>query len=74
MFVDEDPDTINDALFVVIIDAGYGMNDFPTRAHKTAYPLSFADGHAESFKWFGTDDSVDDQDVINLRNAAYISW
>ena len=72
--MDEDPGTINDALFVVIIDSGYGMNDFPTRAHKTGYPLSFADGHAESFKWLGTDGEVDEQDVINLQNAAYISW
>ncbi len=74
VFVDEDPGTINDALFVVIIDSGYGMNDFPTRAHKTGYPLSFADGHAESFKWLGTDGEVDEQDVVNLQNAAYISW
>jgi len=73
VFIDEAPDTINDALFVVVIDDGYGMNDYPTRAHKTAYPLSFADGHAEAFKWYGIDDSVDDQDAINLRNAAYIA-
>jgi prepilin-type N-terminal cleavage/methylation domain-containing protein len=72
VFIDEDPDGINDAMFVVIIDPGYGMNDYPTRAHKTAYPLSFADGHAEASKWWSTDDSVDDRDVINLRNAAYI--
>jgi len=74
VFIDEAPDTINDALFVVVIDEGNGMSDFPTRAHKTAYPLSFADGHAEAFKLFSLDDSSDDQDVINLRNAAYISW
>jgi len=72
VFVDEAPNTVNDALFAVIIDPGHGMNDFPTRAHKTAYPLSFADGHVEAFKWCSTDDSVDDQDTINLRNAAYV--
>jgi prepilin-type N-terminal cleavage/methylation domain-containing protein len=74
VFVDEDQDGINDAMFAVIIDPGYGMNDIPTRIHRTAYPLSFADGHAESFKWFCADISPDDQDAINLRNAAYISW
>jgi prepilin-type N-terminal cleavage/methylation domain-containing protein len=74
VFMDEDPAGVDDALFVVIIDPGYGMNNFPTRIHKTAYPLSFADGHAESFKWFSSDDNPDNQDVINLRNAAFIPW
>ena len=74
VFIDEDPNGINDAMFVVIIDEGYGLNDDPTPAHKTAYPLSFADGHAEAFKLFSTDDTADDQDAKSLRNAAYISW
>jgi type II secretory pathway pseudopilin PulG len=69
VFIDESPESVNDALFVVIIDEGYGMNDFPTRAHQTAYPLSFADGHAETCEWSGSDD----QDAIEVRNAAYIS-
>jgi prepilin-type N-terminal cleavage/methylation domain-containing protein len=73
VFIDEDQDGINDGLFVVIEDAGFGMNDFPTRVHKTAYPLSFADGHAEFIKWLSGDNDPDDQDVINLQNAAYIS-
>ena len=73
VFVDEDPDGINDAMLVVIVDPGYGMNDIPTRAHKTSYPLSFADGHAETFKWLSADVTPDDADVINLRNAAYIA-
>ncbi len=74
VFVDEDQASVNDAMFAVIIDPGYGMNDIPTRIHKTAYPLSFADGHAESFKWLCADINPDDQDVINLRTAAYIPW
>ena len=69
VFIDESPESVNDALFVVVIDEGYGMHDLPTRAHKTAYPLSFADGHAEAYKWSGSDD----QDSINVRNAAFIS-
>jgi prepilin-type N-terminal cleavage/methylation domain-containing protein len=72
VFVDEDQAGVNDAMLAVIIDPGHGMNDLPTRIHKTAYPLSFADGHVEAFKWLCAD-SPDDQDVINLRNAAYIS-
>jgi hypothetical protein len=32
--------------------------------------LSFADGHAEVFKWYLT---PDDRDVVNLQNAAYVS-
>ena len=88
VFVDEDPASVNDALFVVIMDPGWYMNDIPTRIHKTAYPLSFADGHAEAFKlqcadtsdWEPPDsppseissDGTPNQDLINLRNAACI--
>ncbi len=90
VFIDEDRDSVNDAMFMVIMDPGYYLNDVPTRAHKTGYPLSFADGHAESFKflcadtrnWTGADppppaissDGTPNQDLINLQNAAYITW
>jgi prepilin-type N-terminal cleavage/methylation domain-containing protein len=74
VFMDEDPAGVDDGLFAVIIDPGNGMNNTPTRGHRTAYPLSFADGHAESFKWLRADVIPDDPDVINLRNAAYIPW
>jgi len=90
VFVDEDEASINDAMFVVIIDPGWYMNDIPARRHKTAYPLSFADGHSEAFKFLCGDtlsweppqpnpaeissDGTPNQDLINLRNAAYISW
>jgi prepilin-type N-terminal cleavage/methylation domain-containing protein len=89
VFVDEDEASINDAMFVVIIDPGWYMNDIPARHHRTAYPLSFADGHAEAFKFLCGDtlswqppqpkpaatssDGTPNQDLINLRNAAYIS-
>ncbi len=72
VFVDEDPASINDAMFVVIMDPGYDLNDFPTRVHMTGYPLSFADGHAEAFKITG--DGTSAQDVTALQNAAYIAW
>ena len=86
VFVDEDPGTINDALFVVIMDPGSYMNDIPSRAHKRTYPLSFADGHTEAFKFLCRDtmswqpgnanpeeissDGTVNRDIINLRNAA----
>jgi prepilin-type N-terminal cleavage/methylation domain-containing protein len=90
VFIDEDQASINDVMFVVIVDPGWYMNDIPSRSHKTAYPLSFADGHAESFKILCGDtlawnpslpdpleissDGTVNQDLINLRNAAYIPW
>ena len=89
VFVDEDEGSINDALFVVIMDSGTYMNDIPARRHKPAYLLSFADGHAEAFKFLCPDtlswqpgeqnpqdiscDGTPNRDLINLRNAAYIS-
>lgn len=90
VFIDEDQGSINDGLFAVIVDSGYGFHDMPTRVHKPMYPLSFADGHAECFKFMCGDtlawqwpdappgetasDGTVNQDVINLRNAAYIAW
>ena len=90
VFIDEDQASINDGMFVVIIDPGWYMNDIPTRIHGTTCPMSFADGHAEPFKLLCPDTMFWDpskpdppeissggtvnQDLINLRNAAYISW
>lgn len=48
--VDEHPDGINDAFFVV----GYQntqWGDFPASYHNRACGFSFADGHAEIRKW-----------------------
>ena len=73
VFIDEDISTINDGMFAVIIEKGYGLNDLPTTAHKSAYPLSFADGHCEMFKWLGAPGFTDHVDADQLRNVAYIS-
>ena len=89
VFIDEDADSINDALFLVFIDPGWDMHDIPSRRHKPSYPLSFADGHVEAFKFLCPDtlswtpadpypaeissDGTPNQDLVNLRNAAYIS-
>lgn len=90
VFVDEDQASVNDALFVVIMDQGYYMNDIPTRVHRTGYPLSFGDGHAEAFKFLCPDtlawrspdppppeiaeDGKPNQDLVNLQSAAYLAW
>jgi prepilin-type N-terminal cleavage/methylation domain-containing protein len=70
VFVNEDQSTINDGMFAVIVEPSHGFNDIPTHSHKKSYPLSFADGHADAFKWYLTPDN---RDVINLQNAAYVS-
>ncbi len=56
VFIDENPNTINDGSFLV---TGYGNNtwvDFPATYHNKAGGLSFLDGHAEIRKW--TDPSL----------------
>jgi prepilin-type N-terminal cleavage/methylation domain-containing protein len=67
VFIDEDASTINDAMFVTVMDPSEGFEDQPALRHKTGYPLSFADGHAEIFPFIN-----DDADVAKLRNAATV--
>ena len=82
VFVDDDPASVNDALFTVVMDSNWGMHDLPSRLHKTAYPLSFADGHVEAFRFMSQDTQggvlasgvTPNQDVIQLKNAAYLPW
>ena len=89
VFIDEDIGSVNDALFLVFMDPGMWMSDIPARHHKTAYPLSFADGHVDAFKLMCADtiswrpggpypqdiasDGTPNQDLVNLRNAAYVA-
>lgn len=51
VFVDEETSSVDDAYFMVFIDPRGGSGNGLSRAHKTSYPLSFADGHAEAFKF-----------------------
>ena len=54
VFIDEHPDTINDASFKVNMDPGSiaaGWGDIPSGVHNNATAFSFADGHAEIHKW-----------------------
>jgi prepilin-type N-terminal cleavage/methylation domain-containing protein/prepilin-type processing-associated H-X9-DG protein len=60
VFVDEHPDSINDAAFAVACTGNQpsdGNNgyivDFPANFHNRACGFAFADGHAEIHKWRG---------------------
>ncbi|HEX9047533.1 MAG TPA: prepilin-type N-terminal cleavage/methylation domain-containing protein [Verrucomicrobiae bacterium] len=49
--IDEDGDTINDALFLVdMSDNTNSVPDMPSTRHGKAYELTFADGHSEAIK------------------------
>jgi prepilin-type N-terminal cleavage/methylation domain-containing protein/prepilin-type processing-associated H-X9-DG protein len=67
VFIDEDQSTINDAMFVTIMNPAEGLEDQPARRHKTGYPISFADGHAEIFQFINDNDTL-----AKLRNAATV--
>jgi prepilin-type processing-associated H-X9-DG protein len=57
MFVDEHPNSINDAGFAVeMANAGIfgSIIDYPAHYHGGACGFSFADGHAEIHKWIGS--------------------
>ena len=56
VFIDENPDSINDGAFAVDMDAGYtgvaaAFVDGPTLLHLGGCGFGFADGHAEVHKW-----------------------
>jgi prepilin-type processing-associated H-X9-DG protein len=51
VFLDEDDSTINDGMFVVYMDPSQGFQDEPSLRHKIGYPITFADGHAEIFRF-----------------------
>jgi len=56
VFVDEHPDSINDAQFAVQMaktGAFATIIDFPASYHNGACGFSFADGHSEIHKWMG---------------------
>jgi len=51
VFLDEDDSTINDGMFVVYMNPAEGFQDEPSLRHKIGYPITFADGHAEIFRF-----------------------
>jgi prepilin-type processing-associated H-X9-DG protein len=60
VFIDENPDSINDAAFATQCNgsvAGTGspaIADIPASYHNKAGGLSFADGHSEVHRWHGS--------------------
>jgi prepilin-type N-terminal cleavage/methylation domain-containing protein len=56
VFLDENPDTINDGYWAQDLDSSSQWIDSPAHYHINAGDLSFADGHAEIRKW--TDKNV----------------
>ncbi len=56
VFLDEHPDTINDAFFVNTLD-DYKWGNLPASHHNGAASFSFADGHTEVHKWVVSGDS-----------------
>ncbi len=68
VFIDEDASTINDGMFVVYMNPAEGLQDQPARRHKTGYPLTFADGHAEIYRFYGGS-----QDLAKLESAATVA-
>ena len=67
VFIDEDADTLNDAMFVTLMNPAEGFEDLPARRHKTGYPLGFADGHAEIFRFIN-----ESADLAKLRGATTV--
>jgi prepilin-type N-terminal cleavage/methylation domain-containing protein len=69
VFIDEHPDSINDAFFKVDMQPGNNQwADWPASNHGTSGVLSFADGHAEIHKW--TDPIIADRPVRHVTHTA----
>ena len=50
VFIDEHPDSIDDGYFAVLVDDRSWQN-YPASWHQNGVNLSFADGHAEHWRW-----------------------
>ena len=81
VFMDEHPDSINDAaLAVACTDAdtpSAQIIDFPANYHNGACGIAFSDGHAEMHKWRNSplkDAAVEYNDYLNLNVPAGASW
>lgn len=85
VFVDEHPDSINDAAFAVQCrdnqppdpNSGTRIIDFPANYHNGACGFSFADGHSEIHKWVGStvrNAPVKYNGALPLNVAANDSW
>jgi prepilin-type processing-associated H-X9-DG protein len=55
------------ATLLLYMNPAEGLQDQPALRHKTGYPLTFADGHAEIFRCYGAR-----QDLEELENATTV--
>jgi prepilin-type N-terminal cleavage/methylation domain-containing protein len=85
VFVDEHPDSINDAAFAVTMAGNLPTDtpgsayiiDFPAAFHNGAAGFSFSDGHSEVHKWIGSKIAkapVTYTGTLPLRVPAGDSW
>jgi prepilin-type processing-associated H-X9-DG protein len=51
VFLDESPVTINDGFFAVLVVSSQWASDLPAYWHTHGCNFSFADGHAEYWRW-----------------------
>jgi prepilin-type N-terminal cleavage/methylation domain-containing protein/prepilin-type processing-associated H-X9-DG protein len=78
-FIDESINSLDDGIFFLKIAGGWNANS-PSVRHGNAATLSFADGHAERWKWLGlnTEQSANANasgsaaDLTRLQNAIYV--
>jgi len=69
VFIDEHPDSLNDALFRVDMQpSSYTWTDWPASNHGKSGALAFADGHAEIHRW--TDPAIADRPVTHVKASA----
>lgn len=54
VFLDENEDSIDNGAFSILPPGTWIWVDYPGSRHRRAGTLSFADGHAESWRWTGT--------------------
>ena len=78
-FIDESINSLDDGIFFLKIAGGWNANS-PSVRHGNAATLSFADGHAERWKWLAlnTEQSANANasgsaaDLTRLQNAIYV--
>ena len=69
LFIDESLNTIDDGIFYISVTGDVVWQNAPTARHSNGATLSFADGHAERWKWRGiSTDLPANAPVANLND------
>jgi hypothetical protein len=63
VFMDEDPVSINDGMFIVYLETAREFLDLPARRHDCSWIWNFADGHVGSYQ-------MQDSKTINSQGGA----